>query len=314
MGRQKLGSMTYQVSHINIDLTKQNKRKSGAISPKSLKQYRQHAIRFGEWCKANYGIKAFADCKPYIQYYADWLVSEGKSASTVHTYLAAVCRFFDVDLGTIAKPKRICAKNTRSRGCKKTDARRSTTRDASPRLYDFALKVGIRRAEYGHLLMDDYMLDESGYPCIRVVKGKDGKFQLQRILPEDVDFARSYFERDAKYVFSNSEMRNEIDLHALRAEQARRAYDHYIQRIKQEGREKLTEEIKTRWEKYNNKPWKESLVREKPYFIRGENKKLAADHGLPLVYDRLALMAVSVFHLSHWRLDVTVSNYMLAVN
>lgn len=27
-------------------------------------------------------------------------------------------------------------------------------------------------------------------------------------------------------------------------------------------------------------------------------------------YNRLALMAVSVFHLSHWRLDVTVTNYM----
>ena len=49
------------------------------------------------------------------------------------------------------------------------------------------------------------------------------------------------------------------------------------------------------------------------YFIRGKNKKLALEKGLPIVYDRLALMAVSIYHLSHWRLDVTVSNYMLAV-
>ena len=115
-------------------------------------------------------------------------------------------------------------------------------------------------------------------------------------------------------MFSRAEMRNEIDLHALRAIQARRAYDHYCKRIEQEGREKLKKEIQARWEKYSGKPWNESLIREKPYFIRGENKKLAKEHGLPLVYDRLALMAVSVFHLSHWRLDVTVSNYMLAVN
>ena len=313
MGRQKLGSMVYQVSRISIDLTKQNKRKSGTISPKSLKQYRQHAINFGEWCKKEHGIKAFADCKPYIQQYGDWLVSKQKSESTVHTYLASICRFFDVSLGSIQKPKRVCAKNTRSRGKKESDARRSATREASPRLYDFALKVGVRRAEYGHLLIDDFVLDESGYPCVRIVKGKGGKFQLQRILPESVDFVRSYFERDSKFVFSRAEMRNEIDLHALRAVQARRAYDYYVQRIKQEGREKLTSEIRARWEKYSGKPWKEFLVREKPYYIRGENKKLAADHGLPLVYDRLALMAVSVFHLSHWRLDVTVSNYMLAV-
>ena len=313
MGRQKLGSMTYQVSRIDIDVTKQNKRGKGVISSQSLKQYRKHAINYGEWCKKEYGIKAFADCKPYIQQYADWLSSKGRSSSTVHTYIAAVCRFFDVRLDTIKKPKRICAKNKRSRGKKESGARRSATREASPRLYDFALKVGIRRAEYGHLLVDDFVLDESGYPCVRVFKGKGGKYQLQRIFPEDVDFVRSYFERDSKFVFSRDEMRNEIDLHALRAVQARRAYDHYCKRIEQEGREKLTKEIQARWEKYSGKPWNESLVREKPYYIRGENKKLAADHGLPLVYDRLALMAVSVFHLSHWRLDVTVSNYMLAV-
>ena len=247
MGRQKLGSMTYQVSQIKIDLTKHTKRRGGVISQKSLRQYRRDAIRFGEWCKKEYGVKAFADCKPYIQQYADWLESKGRSSSTVHTYLASVCRFFDVDLGSIQKPKRVCAKNTRSRGKKEPGARRSATREASPRLYDFALKVGVRRAEYGHLLMDDCVLDESGYPCVRIVKGKGGKFQLQRILPESVDFVRSYFERDSKFVFSRAEMRNEIDLHALRAIQARRAYDHYCKRIEQEGREKLTKEIQARW-------------------------------------------------------------------
>lgn len=29
------------------------------------------------------------------------------------------------------------------------------------------------------------------------------------------------------------------------------------------------------------------------------------------VFDRLALMCVSVWHLAHWRLDVTVKDYML---
>ena len=38
----------------------------------------------------------------------------------------------------------------------------------------------------------------------------------------------------------------------------------------------------------------------------------AEKNGLPVVYDRLAVMAVSVFHLSHWRCDVTVDNYLLA--
>ena len=33
--------------------------------------------------------------------------------------------------------------------------------------------------------------------------------------------------------------------------------------------------------------------------------------GVPTEYSRLALLAVSVFHLSHWRLDVTVTNYLI---
>ena len=42
-------------------------------------------------------------------------------------------------------------------------------------------------------------------------------------------------------------------------------------------------------------------------------RKFAQEHNPPTAYNRLALMAVSVFHLSHWRLDVTVCNYILAV-
>ena len=49
------------------------------------------------------------------------------------------------------------------------------------------------------------------------------------------------------------------------------------------------------------------------WVIRGNSRRLAIDHGLPVKYDRLAVMAVSIFHLSHWRCDVTVANYLLAV-
>lgn len=50
---------------------------------------------------------------------------------------------------------------------------------------------------------------------------------------------------------------------------------------------------------------------DSPYLLRGENREKAIRLGLPTEYNRLALMAVSVFHLSHWRLDVTVTNYLI---
>ena len=46
------------------------------------------------------------------------------------------------------------------------------------------------------------------------------------------------------------------------------------------------------------------------YQMRGETRKLAEEHDRPTTYDRVALMAVSVEHLAHWRLDVTVVNYL----
>ena len=49
------------------------------------------------------------------------------------------------------------------------------------------------------------------------------------------------------------------------------------------------------------------------YWIRGANRRKAQENGLAVGYDRLAVMAVSVFHLSHWRCDVTIDHYLLAV-
>lgn len=47
-----------------------------------------------------------------------------------------------------------------------------------------------------------------------------------------------------------------------------------------------------------------------PYFTRRAIRRDMRTNDRPLRYDRVALMAVSVFHLAHWRADVTVSNYM----
>ena len=50
---------------------------------------------------------------------------------------------------------------------------------------------------------------------------------------------------------------------------------------------------------------------DRPYKLRGENLRKARALGLPEEYNRLALMCVSVLHLSHWRLDVTTTNYLV---
>ena len=308
-----MGSLKYEISQRCKELQANKPAGGKHTSDKSWKSYMDSSIKFGEWCKKQYHCRHFSDCRGHIQDYADWLAKQGKSASTIHTYLAGVCRVYEVPLDKVQKPKRVTSQNTRSRGLKGVDNRNDAAREASPRLHDFAAAVGIRRAEYARLRGDDLVYDESGYLCVRVKRGKGGKFQLQRILPGDEMLARSYFDGSDTLLFTRAEMSNKIDLHHLRAVQAQRAYRYYAGRLHEEPayRAQLEQEIKLRWQLYNKRRWKQHEF-EGTYRLRGANKQLARKLGRSTEYDRLAVMATSVFHLSHWRCDVTVSNYLLA--
>lgn len=158
----------------------------------------------------------------------------------------------DVPLEDINKPIRVVAHNTRSRGAKAVDIRKDAGRDASPRLYDFASIVGIRRNEYLHLASDDLVVDDFGNWCVRVKKGKGGKRQLQRILPDKLELVKAVFDHpaDEQHLFSKAELTNKIDLHHLRALRAQQMYNYYLERIRTETdyREQLIVEIKHTWE------------------------------------------------------------------
>ena len=320
--KKKVGSPAYQIKHLEM---KRKRKTDTPMLKKTENQYKKHALKYAEWAKSIYGCKTLDDCRAHIQDYADFLVAIGKTAPTTHTYLASICRVFDIPLSDIKKPIRVVAHNTRSRGAKTVDERKDAGRDASPRLYDFAAIVGIRRNEYLHLTPDDLVFDDFGHPCILVRKGKGGKRQLQRILPEELPAIKAVFDNPAtpEHLFSKSEMSNKIDLHHLRALRAQKMYRYYLDRIENEigYRAQLINEIRHVWEHddearkgnaHKAKRWSDMKVTGN-YILRGNNRKLAQKHGLPVAYDRLALLAVSIFHLSHWRHDVTVANYLLTV-
>lgn len=124
-------------------------------------------------------------------------------------------------------------------------------------------------------------------------------------------------------VFSDKEMNNQINLHALRAQHARDSYFYYLKQIQQNPKIKqaLKNLLITRWEEGHQKLKNESQskyekqrknfiydLRDELYMLRGTNKSKAIASEMPITYNRLALMAVSVLNLSHWRLSVTVTN------
>ncbi|WP_238141469.1 hypothetical protein [Streptococcus suis] len=151
---------------------------------------------------------------------------------------------------------------------------------------------------------------------------------MQYILPKDIELVRRTFAgiEDNKPVFTKEEMNNQINLHALRAQHARDSYFFYLEKIQENPqlRQALSNLLIKKWEEGHQKFKNESTrqyerqrrnfiydLRDEAYVLRGSNKSKALASGMPIVYNRLALMAVSVLNLSHWRLSVTVTNYIL---
>lgn len=224
-------------------------------------------------------------------------------------------------MSEIEKPKRTAGKITRSRN---PDANKQGRIEATEarynRLIRFQNAVGIRRAELARLTGADLVIDEMGYLCVYVERGKGGKTQLQRILPEDEKVVLEMFQSvnpDQK-LFSLEEMNNKIDLHGIRRKHARKAYEYYADRLKNEPGYKYQcrQELMARYDERHRpgasrQRFIADITNEQPYKLRGENRQKAIEQGKETEYNRLALMMVSVFCLSHWRLDVTVANYLI---
>ena len=188
-------------------------------------------------------------------------------------------------------------------------------------IIEFQKRVGIRRDELKRLCGNDFTYDESGHPCVLVQKGKGGKRQLQRISEKDLEFIKSYFDSvfPNERVFDEKYFQNDLNFHRLRAECAKEYYYEQLKMLKENPsyRAQLEQEIKLRWNTTNKK----KNGKTKPfryeemfgvYTLRGKNRILAKEKGLPLSYDKTALLATSLFKLSHFRNDVTVASYLLA--
>lgn len=299
--------------------------------------YKRNIKRFGRWAKEQGYKRAEQITVEVIQKYEQHLELNPKqySPSTIHAYLAPVCIAAGVRMDEIRKPRRTAGSITRGRR-RESDGQvlvqnrqgdRQEKSEKFARLVTFQRAVGIRRAELGRLTGKDIVTYKNGL-FVRVRKGKGGKEQLQYILPKDKSVVLETFAGISadERIFSAEEMNNKINLHRLRAQHGRECYEYYVRLIeKKEGSaDSLRRKLLWRWEKGHERlhtsdpeAWKRQRVRfiadcdERPYKIRGDNAAKAQAFGIPTELNRLALMCVSVYHLSHWRIDVTVTNYII---
>lgn len=296
----------------------------GITDNQTVTAYKKDCKLFAGYCKVQ-GVKRPDQLqgkeKELLQGYEKQLEKTGYSPATIHRRLAAPCKATGINMNEIEKPKRTAGKIIRSRN---QDANRQGKIEATEARYNRLIclqkAVGIRRTELSRLTGTDLTEDESGYLCVNVSRGKGGKRQLQRLLPEDEKSVIEIFRgvNPDQKLFSSDEMNNKIDLHGIRREQAQRAYKYYYDRLKNEPGYKYQcrKELAARYKEFHrpgdsNKRFLHDIMNEKPYKLRGENRQKAIEQGKETEYNRLALMMVSVFHLSHWRLDVTVTNYLI---
>lgn len=296
----------------------------GITDNQTITAYKKDCKLFAVYCKAQ-GVKRPDQLqgkeKELLQGYEKELEASEYSPATIHRRLAAPCKATGINMNEIEKPKRTAGKIVRSRNQKANKQGKIEATEARyNRLICFQKAVGIRRAELSRLIGTDLTEDESGYLCVNVSRGKGGKRQLQRILPEDEKMVIEIFQSvdPEQKLFSPDEMNNKIDLHGIRREQAQRAYKYYCDRLKNEPGYKYQcrKELAARYREFHelgasNKRFLHDIMNEEPYKLRGENRQKAIEQGKETKYNRLALMMVSVFHLSHWRLDVTVTNYLI---
>lgn len=292
---------------------------------------------FGPWADEK-GLRVLKDItSEVIRDFEKYLEEQEYSPSTIHTYLAPICKAAKIHMGEINKPKRASSKNTRGRGGEKGERGRiEAEKPENERICNAAKAIGIRKAEYRRLKGADLVRGKDGYLYVHVDKGKGGKEQLQRILPSHEETVKALFDGipPEKRVFSLAEIKraDKINLHGIRADVAKEAYVYYEKRLSSEVgyREELKAQLLERYEQFNintkekdgdpfgKKSNERALERfmsgmdSKPIKTRGDNRRRCIEKGYPTEYDRLAVLAVSVFHLSHWRNDVTITNYLTA--
>ena len=266
---------------------------------KTVRAYKRNIKEYARWEKQNPPLDGLTPAQK-VQRWERELEQQGLSPATIHSKIAPVCKGYGISMSEVDHPKRSADKIKRGR-----------REDANAR----------GRAELAKVRADDYVKDESGYPCLRV-KGKGGKEQLQRILPEhqekieELTSRFDLFNPDAP-ILDASEIGSHINYHGIRADVAREAYTYYTERMQADPayRGQLRAELLARYDLYHDHD-KNARMRflkdtDGEYKLRGANADRARAADRPTEYDRLAVLAVSVFHLSHWRLDVTVVNYLV---
>lgn len=148
-------------------------------SYKTRDTYREQGIRFGQWAKQEYGCRSIDQAKDYVNNWIDHMKSEGWTASSQKTSIAAICKIY----GTSSKDysstdSRSRADIVRSRGEKPSD--RNFSEKSNQSFVNASRSVGLRRSEWGRLNKNEerYNKSRGQYVANKLEQRSDGRYVL----------------------------------------------------------------------------------------------------------------------------------------
>ncbi len=286
--------------------------KNKIFSYSTMKNYIRFVKDFAAFAytKAGTSRVSVEDSIKYIQPYIDSLISKGDSPNTINLKLAAVCKATGQYVVDYTHPIRRYSDVTRS---VKNAVRDKYNDKRAAAALELNRAIGLRRNELARVSINDIHIGEK---CAYIYsKGKGGKNNVTLISdPKKLDILYKYMSQaianGRETLLSKEQMNHDADLHHARAMCAIDEYKRVAEdmRINPERREYYKSFIKDIFKKYN-KPLLEDL--DKPYFLRGAGKKLCISQEKSYIYDRVAVLYVSLTILHHFRSDTTVQHYLI---
>ena len=326
----------------------ENHKNRGSLGGEMRMRVKEHCKNLSNHTKSNYmhAVKTFDTWRKtvglsnkYVREHpresvVQWVAhldQSGMAQSTQHTMVAGCCCGLGIPSNGITRHG-TAKEKTKSLG-RSERAQVALEKETNREIVQFQKMVGGRRAALGRLTEKDFGYDCAGNACVIFRRDKGGKDQYQVLAEGDVAAVKAYFDRckPDERLFLNID--HDLDLHGLRAEHSRQMYQYYRTGLcsTPQGREQLRQQL---WARYTDpeigcKAW--LLAKEKgdksrlrkleyrfrkqmedgTYYLRGANRQAAIERGRPVAYDRLAVLACSVFSLSHWRLDICAKSYLI---
>ena len=245
------------------------------------------------------------EASSHVQEYLDHQVDRGLSAYSVHTSCAALSKVFQTSMREYDIPKRQLCDITRSRGRHTNDA--LNDRRAGDVL-EANRTLALRRNELKNLRSSNFT--DNGSTITMSTIGKGGKHNETVFRhPEELTVVRELLagKTDDDYIFSRESFQNDADFHQTRAEGFQLRYERIVEDMKNrpEAREEYQQIIKETFTA-KGRECRENL--DNPYVCRGSHRAYLIEHGIPITYDRTAVLMVSLE--SHFRSDVLVQHYL----